>query len=116
MDQDACVFEHRLLRYALDQSFVELFLVVLLDDHYVDLVFQVVVGFLLHVFIQKHDPLLNIAHVFVGWNDFCKIIQILTNPLVQIFKNPERLGGSVRNSLDCCDSAYQELKALVSLI
>lgn len=116
MDQDACVFEHWLLRHALYQSLVELLFVVLFNEHYVDLVFQVVVGFLFYVFIQKHDPLLDIAHVFVGWNHFCKIIRIFTNLLVQVFENPEWLRRSVWNSLYSCDSANYKLKALISLI
>ncbi len=65
MCQYVTIFKHRFLTYTLNQCLVELLLVVPFDDHDVDLVFKVVVGFFLGVLVKESQPLLDVAYVLV---------------------------------------------------
>lgn len=76
MGQDIGLFKHGLLAHTLNQRLVELLLVVLLYQHYVNLVLQVVVALLLRVLEQEAQPLLDVPDVLVGWGDFYEMVRI----------------------------------------
>lgn len=70
--EDVAFLQHRLFRDAFDFAHVERLLVKFLDDHRIDLLLSIVVAFLLPVFKEINDPLLEILNIFVGGiNLFC---------------------------------------------
>lgn len=70
-------FEHRFFRHAVDLAHIERFLIELVDDHLVDTLLQVVIAFLLGIFVQEDNPLLQVLNVLVRWEDGCVTNYIL---------------------------------------